>query len=66
MTDAQDELRLVVDAQIALAMFLARRDQPDVKSPKRGLLMKIATGAGPREIRGIGAAPCCLATMCST
>ena len=38
MTDAQDELRVVVDAQIALAMFLVRRDQPDVRSPKRELL----------------------------
>ncbi len=38
MSDAQDELRVVVDAQIALAMFLVRRDQPDVRSPKRELL----------------------------
>ena len=38
MTDAQDELRVVVDAQIALAMFMVRRDQPDVRSPKRELL----------------------------
>ena len=29
------ELRVVVDAQIALAMFLARRDDPVWVSPKR-------------------------------
>lgn len=32
------ELRIVVDAQIVLVMFLARRDRPDWKSPKRQLL----------------------------
>ena len=32
------ELRVVVDAQIALAMFLARRDDPAWGSPKRQLL----------------------------
>lgn len=29
---------MVVDAQIALAMFLVRRDRPEVLSPKRALL----------------------------
>jgi len=33
-----NELRVVVDAQIVLAMFLTRRDNPDAISPKRGLL----------------------------
>lgn len=33
-----EELRVVVDANITLAMFLARRDQPMVASPKRVLL----------------------------
>jgi hypothetical protein len=32
------ELRVVVDAQIVLAMFLARRDDPRWRSPKRQLL----------------------------
>lgn len=32
------QLRVVVDAQIALAMFLARRDDPAWGSPKRQLL----------------------------
>ncbi|HKC65286.1 MAG TPA: PIN domain-containing protein [Pyrinomonadaceae bacterium] len=32
------ELRVVVDAQIVLAMFLARRDDPEWRSPKRQLL----------------------------
>ncbi len=32
------ELRVVVDAQIVLAMFLARRDDPGWRSPKRQLL----------------------------
>ena len=32
------ELRVVVDAQIVLAMFLARRDNPGWRSPKRQLL----------------------------
>jgi len=31
-------LRVVADAQIVLAMFLIRRDQPDAISPKRQLL----------------------------
>ncbi|HKZ81820.1 MAG TPA: PIN domain-containing protein [Pyrinomonadaceae bacterium] len=35
---SQDELRVVVDAQIVLAMFLARRDRPGLVSPKRQLL----------------------------
>lgn len=38
MSTAQDELRVVIDAQIALAMFLVRRDQPDLRSPKCQLL----------------------------
>lgn len=42
-TPAQDEtneqeLRIVVDAQIVLSMFLARRDRPELASPKRQLL----------------------------
>jgi len=37
-SDAQDELRVAVGVQIALAMFLVRRDQPNVRSPKRELL----------------------------
>lgn len=36
------ELRVVVDAQIVLAMFLARRDNPEWKSPKRLLLKLLA------------------------
>lgn len=32
------ELRVVVDAQVVLAMFLARRDNPEWRSPKRQLL----------------------------
>jgi predicted nucleic acid-binding protein len=32
------DLRVVVDAQIVLAMFLIRRDRPDAISPKRQLL----------------------------
>ena len=32
------ELRVVVDAQIVLAMFLARRDDPGWRSPRRQLL----------------------------
>lgn len=32
------ELRVVVDAQLVLAMFLARRDRPEWRSPKRRLL----------------------------
>jgi predicted nucleic acid-binding protein len=34
----QSDLRVVVDAQIVLAMFLVRRDRPDAVSPKRQLL----------------------------
>ncbi len=37
-----DELRVVVDAQIVLAMFLARRDDPEWRSPKRQLLKLLA------------------------
>jgi len=35
-------LRVVVDAQIVLAMFLARRNNPEWKSPKRLLLKLLA------------------------
>ena len=35
---SQDELRVVVDAQIVLTMFLVRRDRPGLASPKRQLL----------------------------
>ena len=35
---AENELRVVIDAQIVLSMFLIRRDQPDAISPKRQLL----------------------------
>ena len=34
----EGDLRVVVDAQIVLAMFLIRRDRPDAISPKRQLL----------------------------
>ncbi|HXM47642.1 MAG TPA: PIN domain-containing protein [Pyrinomonadaceae bacterium] len=34
----ENELRIVVDAQIVLAMFLTRRDRPKAASPKRHLL----------------------------
>jgi predicted nucleic acid-binding protein len=37
-----EALRVVVDAQIVLSMFLARRDNPGWKSPKR-LLLKLLT-----------------------
>ncbi len=37
-TNTENELRIVVDAQIVLAMFLARRDRPGVTSPQRQLL----------------------------
>jgi predicted nucleic acid-binding protein len=37
------ELHVVVDAQIVLAMFLARRDRPEWKSPKRQLLKLLAS-----------------------
>lgn len=36
------ELRVVVDAQHVLAMFLARRDRPEWRSPKRQLLKLLA------------------------
>jgi len=39
----ENELRVVVDAQIVLAMFLARRDRPGVTSPKRQLLKLLPT-----------------------
>jgi hypothetical protein len=35
---ADEVVRVVVDAQIALSMFLRRRDQPGAISPKRALL----------------------------
>ena len=35
---SEHELRVVVDAQIVLSMFLARRDRPELASPKRQLL----------------------------
>lgn len=34
----ESDLRVVIDAQIVLAMFLVRRDRPDAISPKRQLL----------------------------
>jgi predicted nucleic acid-binding protein len=34
----ESELRVVIDAQIVLAMFLTRRDNPEAVSPKRWLL----------------------------
>ena len=34
----ENELRIVVDAQIVLAMFLTRRDRPKAASPKRQIL----------------------------
>lgn len=37
-TAGEGDLRVVVDAQIVLAMFLIRRDRPDAISPKRQLL----------------------------
>ena len=37
-TTIENELRIVVDAQIVLAMFLTRRDRPKAASPKRQLL----------------------------
>lgn len=43
----EEELRIVVDAQIVLAMFLARRDRSASASPKRQLL-KILTEPGFR------------------
>jgi predicted nucleic acid-binding protein len=41
--DETAELRVVVDAQLVLAMFLARRDRPGWKSPKRQLLKLLTT-----------------------
>jgi predicted nucleic acid-binding protein len=38
----ETDLRVVVDAQIVLAMFLIRRDRPDAISPKRQLLNLLA------------------------
>jgi len=38
----ESNLRVVVDAQIVLAMFLSRRDRPDAISPKRQLLSLLA------------------------
>ena len=35
---SEEELRVIVDAQIVLTMFLARRDRPGLASPKRELL----------------------------
>jgi predicted nucleic acid-binding protein len=37
-TKIENELRIVVDAQIVLATFLTRRDRPKAASPKRQLL----------------------------
>jgi len=37
-----NEFRIVVDAQIVLAMFLTRRDRPKAASPKRQLLNLLA------------------------
>ncbi len=39
---SENELRVVVDAQIVLAMFLTRRDKPEAVSPKRALLKLLA------------------------
>ncbi|HMG73684.1 MAG TPA: PIN domain-containing protein [Pyrinomonadaceae bacterium] len=38
----ENEFRIVVDAQIVLAMFLTRRDRPNAASPKRQLLTLLA------------------------
>src|SRR5438477_11481568 len=38
----ENEFRIVVDAQIVLAMFLTRRDRPKAASPKRQLLNLLA------------------------
>lgn len=43
--DETTELRVVVDAQIVLAMFLARRDRPEWRSPKRQLLKLLAASS---------------------
>jgi hypothetical protein len=37
-TTSENELRVVVDAQILLSIFLTRRDRPEATSPKRPLL----------------------------
>lgn len=37
-TTSENVLRVVVDAQIVLSMFLTRRDRPGLTSPKRQLL----------------------------
>lgn len=39
------ELRVVVDAQLVLAMFLARRDRPEWRSPKRLLLRLLGSSS---------------------
>jgi predicted nucleic acid-binding protein len=41
-TTIENELRIVVDAQIVLAMFLTRRNRPKAASPKRQLLNLLA------------------------
>lgn len=41
-TEPVEELRVVVDAQIVLAMFLVRRDRPEVRSRKRELVGLLA------------------------
>lgn len=43
--DAAAELRVVVDAQLVLAMFLARRDRPGWRSPKRLLLRLLGSSS---------------------
>ena len=43
--DVDDGLRVVVDAQIVLAMFLVRRDRPDVRSSKRQLLALLSNSS---------------------
>lgn len=42
-TTSGNLLRMVVDAQIVLSMFLTRRDRPGVTSPKRQLLKLLPT-----------------------
>lgn len=42
-TTSENVLRMVVDAQIVLSMFLTRRDRPGVTSPKRQLLKLLPT-----------------------
>lgn len=41
----ETDLRVVVDAQIVLAMFLTRRDNPEAISPKRELLKLLSEPA---------------------